>query len=83
MTLCQHLRLRQEDAMTAYLHELACTSDPCSCAVLYPVAETERMSDNRTAEVAVKKNDLESRSTRPVRYLASGGSLREVTGGRP
>lgn len=32
--------------MTAYLHELACTDDPCCCRVLYPVAGIEQKCDN-------------------------------------
>jgi hypothetical protein len=38
--------------MTAYLHDLGCTNDPCRCRVLYRVTESEQMSDNKhvTAE---------------------------------
>jgi hypothetical protein len=66
------------------LHSLSCSNDPCICTptfVLESPATIGQKMDNNGAEVAAESHTLESRPTRPVRYLASGGSLRD-TGGR-
>lgn len=46
--------------MTAYLHDLGCTNNPCRCRVLYPVA-SEQAFDYNEPNRGETEDRLESR----------------------